>query len=149
MMNELSGRSFLRALFHVGQRILRNPAWRDALLDEAHKAWSIEEEQVPSELAGAERSLAQVDERISNLVDSVENGLCVPELETRLAERRSERDAWAEKVDRLRRAQDNRKPPPTGAWVDQKLRRLGDVFSNGGPAAALALRDLVGDERAR
>ena len=46
--------------------------------------------------------------------------------------------------ERLERADSNRKPLPTAAWIDDGLRHLGNVLSGGSPAAAHALRDLVG-----
>jgi hypothetical protein len=135
-----------KILDEIGRRILTNPAWRQAVLDELARAWQAQETQQPSDLAAAERALAEVNRCIGNLVNQVENGIDVPELVQRLAERRLEKQEWTEKLERLRRACENRRPAPTEAWVDEQLRHLGETLSADNPAAAHALGDLVGGQ---
>ena len=131
-------------LNEIGGRILTSPAWREMVFQETLKAWQAHEAQIPSELVAAEKSLAEVEQKIINLVDRIENGQGGPELDERLAQRRAEKRGLTERVERLRRADQNRPPLPTQAWVDEQLRNLGEVLSQGTPAAAHALRDLVG-----
>jgi site-specific DNA recombinase len=133
-------------LNEIGGQILANPAWRELVFQETLKAWDAHEAQIPSELVAAERSLAEVEQKIANLVDRVENGQGGPELDERLTQRRGERRTLAERVERLRRADQVRPPLPTQGWVDDQLRNLGDVLSQGTPAAAMALRNLVGGQ---
>lgn len=135
-----------KLLDEIGRRILTSPAWRQAVLDEFSRAWQAQETQQPSDVAAAERALAEVNRCIVNLVNQVENGTDVPELVQRLAERRLEKQEWTEKVERLRRACENRRPAPTEAWVDEQLTQLGEILSADNPAAAHALGELVGGQ---
>jgi AraC-like DNA-binding protein len=80
---------------------------------------------------------------VDNLVDKIEQGANLPELTERLAKRRAEKRHWTEEVERLQRANENRRPAPTEQWVDEQLLHLGNVLSDHNPAAARALRDLV------
>ncbi len=128
----------------IGQRILEDPAWKQRVLEETRKAWKALEEAVPSELASARRSLAEVEQKIARLVDRVENGQCVPEFDKRLTQRRAERRTLTERIEKLERADHGRPPEPTESWVEEQLRHLGEVLSLKAPAAAHALRDLVG-----
>lgn len=131
-------------LEEIGQRILANPAWRRRVLEETLKAWTAQESAVPSELAAAQRGLAEVEQKIANLVDRMEGGRGGPELDERLAQRRVEKRELIERVERLQRADQGRPPAPTEMWVDERLNDLGRVLAQGTPAAAHALRNLVG-----
>ncbi len=142
----LRKRAEIMILDEIGRRILMNPNWRQVLLDELCKAWKSDEAQLPSALAAAEKTLADVDRRITNLVAHIEDGQGGPEVGNQLAKRRAERREWEEKVKNLRKADQNRLPAPTDTWVDQQLQHLGDILAQNTPAAAIALRDLVGGE---
>jgi DNA-binding CsgD family transcriptional regulator len=133
-------------LGEIGRRILADPAWRQRVLEETLKAWNAQEATIPTELAAARRNLVDVEQKIANLVDRIENGRGGPELDERLAQRRAEKRELTERVKRLEAADQNRRPKPTEAWVEEQLRQLGDALSNGSPAAAHALRDLVGGQ---
>jgi transposase len=67
-------------------------------------------------------------------------------LDQRLAHRRSEKRELTEKVERLQKVDQIRPPVPTETWVDEQLRNLGEVLSQGTPAATHALRNLVGGQ---
>jgi DNA invertase Pin-like site-specific DNA recombinase len=133
-------------LDEIGRRILANPTWRDVVIEEMRRAWKVQESQLPSELAAAEKALADVDRRIKRLLDKIEDGFDDPELGTRLAERRAEKRKRTQELERIKRKDENRLPAPTEAWVDEQLRNLGDRLSGATPAAAHALRELVGGE---
>jgi DNA invertase Pin-like site-specific DNA recombinase len=131
-------------LERIGKQILANQGWRQAVLEETLKAWNRREAHIPTELSAAKKALAEVEQRISNLLDRIETGQGGPELEERLAQRRAEKLRLTEDVQRLVRADAERKPQPTVAWVDEGLARLGETLSGGNPAAAHALQALVG-----
>ena len=131
-------------LNEIGRRILANPAWRQAVRDETLRAWNRQEAHIPTELAAARKALADVEQKIARLMDRIEDGHGGPELDERLAQRRVEKRKLTEDVERLQRADSNRTPQPTAAWIDDGLRHLGEVLSGGNPAASHALRDLVG-----
>ena len=106
--------------------------------------WRRQEEQVPRELSTAERTLAEVQRKIGRLVDRVENGVDDPDVKKRLKERRSERRCCLKEIDRLRRRNENRGPEPSMGWVRDRLKQLSETLHGDTPAAALALRELVG-----
>ena len=68
----------------------------------------------------------------------------IPTFIKRLADRRSERQPLLKDVERLRRAHETSMPEPTEEWAAEQLQCLSATLSGGGPAAAHALRDLVG-----
>ena len=65
-------------LAKVGRRILSDPVWFRAVFAQTLKAWRRHEQQVPTELASAERALADVERKITRLVDRIENGYDEP-----------------------------------------------------------------------
>jgi hypothetical protein len=69
-----------------------------------------------------------------------------PDLMTRLAERRAERKQLEDRLEALRRHADQMPQEPTEAWVTEQLLNLRQLLSSGVPAAAFALRDLVGGQ---
>ena len=130
-------------LDEIGKRILAVSTWRQAVLEAALKCWRTQETHRPTELAAAEKALADVERRITNLLDRIENGDDMPELAARLSERRAEKQELTTRLERLRRTDDGRRPEPTEVWVGEQLSHLGDTASGTGAAAAYALRDLV------
>ena len=133
-------------LSEIGKRILACSAWHKAVFDAVLEHWHAQESHLPKERAAAEKALADVERRISNLLDRVENGDETPELASRLVKRRKERQELARRVERLRQADESRRPEPTEAWVAEQLSHLGEVLTETNPAAAHALRDLVGGQ---
>lgn len=131
-------------LDEIGRRILTSPAWLKTVGEEMLKAWRRQEEQVPQELATDERSLSEVQRKIDRLVDRVENGVDDRDVKKRLQERRAEKRRLVKEIDRLRRVNENRGPEPSMDWVRDQLNELSDAVNGDTPAAALALRELVG-----
>jgi len=133
-------------LAEIGRRIRGDEAWQRLVFEETLKAWNANLAHLPSELTAAENALAEIQQKITRLMDLVENGRGGPEVDERLTQRRSEKRKLTEKVERLRRA--NQGPPaaPTAAWVDEQLQKLGKSLTQATPAAAHALRNLVGGQ---
>jgi len=130
----------------IGKQILASPSWRQRVLEEALKAWNSQEASVPSEMAAARRSLADLEQKIIRLVNHIEDGRGGPELDERLAQRRAEKREVSDRVKKLERAGQDRRQQPTESWIDEQLCSLGEVLAQSTPAAAHALRDLVGGE---
>jgi transposase len=107
--------------------------------------WKKQQEGRPEEMQSLQKLLADVERKIAHLVDRIEAGTDFPDVRARLAERRNERQALEKRLDRLNRTED-RLPEPTPSWVAGQLTRLAEVLSAGGPAAAHALRELVGGQ---
>lgn len=131
-------------LHEIGGRILANPNWRQAVLEALQHAWDEQEATVPVELAQAEQQLAETERKIQRLVDRAENEDDDPELTARLRQRRAEKADLRKLVDRLRNATAKRTAPPIPEWVDEQLTKLHKTLSQSTPAAAYALRDLLG-----
>jgi site-specific DNA recombinase len=134
-------------LAEVSKRILENPAWLEAVLESTRAAWAEQQRTLPNELRDTENRLAEVNRRISRLVDSVETAdHADPDLQTRLSERRADRRELEDQLVRLRAGANKLPVEPTAAWVHEKLNNLQAVLTGGTPAAAFALRDLVGGQ---
>jgi site-specific DNA recombinase len=131
-------------LSEIGRRVLENPLWQQRVFEVALRAWQADENVVPQELAATQRRLAEVDQKINNLLDRMEAGRGGPELDERLAKRRAEKRELADRVQRLQRADDYRLPEPTLTSMAEQLHDLGVLFTHPSPAAAHALRNLVG-----
>ncbi|MEQ8788669.1 MAG: recombinase family protein [Pirellulaceae bacterium] len=128
----------------IGRRILVDPSWRSQVLEETVKAWKAQEATIPTELSAARRNLADVEKKIVNLVDRIEGGRGGPELDERLAQRRVEKRTLTDRIQRLEHADLDRRPQPTESWVNDQLGNLGGMLVERTPAAAYALRSLVG-----
>ncbi|NLS95139.1 MAG: recombinase family protein [Planctomycetaceae bacterium] len=128
----------------IGQRILTNSLWRQRVFEETLKFWREAEAVLPDELAAAQRRLCEVDQKVGNILDRIEAGHGGAELDERLSQRRAEKRHLLEEIDRLQRADHGRGDEPTESWVSTQLAALGDVFTENTPAAAHALRALVG-----
>jgi hypothetical protein len=141
LSRELAERLILEA---VGRRILGDDSWRQAVQQQALRAWEEFESTIPAELTAAEKLLAEVEQRIARLIDKVENGVDDPDIKARLAERRKERQQLERNIGGLRNAASNRPPQPTPQWIDEQLKNLHQVLASNTPAAAVALGNLIG-----
>lgn len=128
----------------VGRRILGDPAWLAEVAGLVRAACRELDRTVPEGLKVAAAELADVEARIARLLDRIEEGAADPDVSARLAERRATRDRLNGRLAELERLRDRRGPEPDEAWVRSRLEGLGSVLGAGTPAAALALRDLVG-----
>ncbi len=131
-------------LDQLGLQIFAHVTWSQQVLKETLAAWRAVEAAVPSELAAARQNLTDVEQKITNLLDRVEDGRGGPELDERLAQRRAEKRELAGRIERLARVDQDHRPQPTAEWVAERLSNLSEVFTQATPAAAHALRDLVG-----
>jgi len=131
-------------LEQIGTRILENEDWFTVVFDRLRRSWREGERKQPTELVAAENSLADIDRKIECLVDRIENGDKDPAIKERQSQRRSERRDQIKVVDRLRKANEHTLPEPTEEWLRAELRQFGEDLHTDTPAAAVALRDLVG-----
>lgn len=83
-------------LEEIGRRILSDEPWRRAVHEQALKAWNDFESTVPAELSAAQKQLAAVEQRIARMVDKIEDGLDDPDVDTRLYDRRKEKEQIAQ-----------------------------------------------------
>ncbi|HRX81866.1 MAG TPA: recombinase family protein, partial [Pirellulaceae bacterium] len=131
-------------LEQIGKRILESEDWFTAVFESLQRSWREGVRRRPTELAAAENSLANIDHKIKRLVDRVENGVDDASINQRLSQRRSERRDQLKIIDRLRKASEQNLPEPTQDWLRAELQQFGKDLRTDIPAAASALRSLVG-----
>jgi hypothetical protein len=138
---ELAERLILRA---VSERILADVAWKDCVRQELHNAWKVQQEKGPSEIQAAEKAVDEARCKVGRLLDSIENGVAGADIKERLAERRKDLEELEQTLRELQSQQVQPTDEPSEEWMLQQIHMLHTVLSAGGPAAALALRELVG-----
>jgi DNA invertase Pin-like site-specific DNA recombinase len=131
-------------LERIGSRILSAQAWLQEVLRQLQQAWERQESLIPTELAATEKAIADVDLKITRLVDRIEKGDNDPDICRRLEERREERRQLIRRRDQLQQSQISQQQAPTEDWLRGQLQQLDRVLHEPTPAAAYALRDLVG-----
>ncbi|HVL14985.1 MAG TPA: recombinase family protein [Gemmata sp.] len=129
----------------VGDRLLRNPAWHQSVLDAARAAWEQGRASRPDEAKELDQALATVGQKIARLVDAIEAGEVGPDVRERLAARQRERGELARRRAAVGRDQEGEPTPPTAGWVAEQCGRLHEVLSGATPAAGVALRNLIGE----
>jgi hypothetical protein len=127
----------------ISQRLLASEPWRQAVLNEARAAWQ-QNQNRPNERKEVESALAVNRQQTQRLLDAIEGGNDGPEVAGRLAQRRKERQELERQLAHIQQDEASPKQPPTEAWVFQKLSALQEVLAGKCPAAALALRGLIG-----
>ena len=130
-------------LAEIGRRILENPRWTQAVVEEATASFEREQHRAPAELATAEKSLADVTRKISRLVDVIEDGQADADVTARLAQRRQEKRHLESRIEHMRRKRETALPRPDQAWVEERLASLACVLADDAPAASLTLQHLL------
>jgi predicted site-specific integrase-resolvase/transposase len=128
----------------VGQRILQSSDWTQAVIDAAVAAWHERDARIPGELASVRQQISDLERRRDRLIDEVETGKRIADLVTRLERREDEIRILREQEAGLLQNQNESDEPPTEDWLCEQLGQLGTVINEKTPAAAYALRDLVG-----
>ena len=132
-------------LAEIGRRILEDSAWRKEVHEAALREWQTSQSQVPSELQAARDQLRELDRKIANLLDQVEEGNAPADVRDRLRVRRDERGQLARQIETWQRQVAQKPQALSAEQVDEGLRNLHRVLSSGTPAAAIALGNLIGD----
>ena len=127
----------------IGQAILLNPRWIELELSCATRSYERLQRELPTQRRAVENALADVNRRIAKLVANCEAQV-VPELDERMRELRTEREQLQTDLNLLLADGEQHKGPPTREWIEAKLGELRSVLVGRGPAAAHALRALVG-----
>ncbi len=128
----------------IGERILSNPHWCEAVYAAMDRAWHERITSCPNEVRELEAQIKECERRIERLVTLMESSDDPdPDLLKRLAERRTERNHLARQERRLQSETASTPTPPTREWADQQLTQLGEVLRSSTPAAGMPLRDLL------
>jgi hypothetical protein len=130
-------------LNEIGRLIHEDPMWTEAVLRECELAW---QQQITNKetIFELEKQCAVTNSKIARLLDRVEDDDPDPDVAQRIKERRVEKVRLEAKITELRHVTANPPPAPTKDWVVEQLNRLDEVVRCAGPAAAIALRKLVG-----
>jgi len=128
----------------IGRRIREDVVWRAFVYQATCSAWESQARTIPDELSSAERHQKDILARKSRLLDRIESGTASADVDQRLAERNKELETLDFTIRQLRKRAAEYGPPPTKEFVDEQLERLGGSITHGDPAAADALRRLVG-----
>jgi site-specific DNA recombinase len=132
-------------LAEIGRRILEDSAWRKEVHQAAVREWERSQSQVPSELQASQDQLRELDRRIANLLDQVEEGHAPSDVRDRLQARRDERAQLVRQIDKWQRQVAQKPQALTTEQVDDGLKNLHRVLLSGTPAASIALGNLIGD----
>ncbi|MCA9087595.1 MAG: recombinase family protein [Planctomycetaceae bacterium] len=128
----------------VGKRVLTNEMWFEAVWVACQQEWEGYCNSVPAEIQEVERELAEVDRKLQRLVDRLEDGDDSPEIAQRCAQRRAQRVDLTQRLRQLQQDAQQHPEEPTEDWLRTQLTQLGETLRDGTPAAAHALRSLVG-----
>ncbi|HWL11325.1 MAG TPA: recombinase family protein [Planctomicrobium sp.] len=130
----------------IGEKILQSEEWFQAVWRSCHQAWQVYCNTVPIEIQNLERQLADVERKIQRLMDSIENGDNSPDIAQRRAERQAEKSELSLQLKRLQAESKSHPEAPTPEWLRARLAHLGETLRSGTPAAATALKTLVGGQ---
>ena len=126
----------------VSQAVLEDPHWVQEIVDQVTADWRRRADTEPNRRKGLEAAIGQAEQRISRLVDQLENGGADSDISTRLHNRRNERDELKRELAVLGR--EAVREPPTVARINEKLAKLRDVLATDTSAGNRALRALLG-----
>ncbi len=128
----------------IGRRMLGSTEWTQAVIDAAGNAWRERHARIPGELAAVRQQIVDAERKRERLLDQIESGVEIPDLTARLERRSSEIRELREKETSLLRSGKQSDTPPSEEWLREQLSQLGAVLKEKTPAAAYAIRDLVG-----
>ena len=132
-------------LDEIGRRIAGDAEWSRLVFDRLLASHRELQARVPAALAAKQQELDGINRRIDRLLDAVEDGQAVADLERRLQERYAERTDMERELQRLKAEQGTALGEPTEEWLRQQLDKLGTVLRESTPAANTALRTLLVD----
>lgn len=131
-------------LAEIGSRIRSDEAWFQQVLQESIRAYRNQIAGVPDTIAAKKRELAEIDQRISRLLDMVESGNHdATGLGDRLTQRQQERTAVERELRTLERNARPSTEEPTAQWVREKLDSLWEAFRKPCSSANEALQSLI------
>jgi site-specific DNA recombinase len=132
-------------LAEVGRRILADDAWQLDVFAKTQGAWNRRQQTLPNELRDCEQQLNEVKRKITKLLDQIEGETRPdPDITARLEERRAERRVLEARLGAAQAAARQQPTEPTREWILAQLNSLHETLRSGTPAAAEALRALLG-----
>lgn len=130
----------------IGEVLLQDPAWLELICQQTLTAWYTTRDTLLPRRQELERRLQSVRQRIKNLCDLAEEGEALEELRDRLKQRHTERESIEAELHDLERTSAWLQQEPSREWLVDQLTQLHELLGRGTPAAAIALRRLVGGQ---
>ncbi len=131
-------------LEEIGQRVLEDEAWSQAVVDATVAAWNDSRRTRPDETPGLRQQIQQIERKIAKLLDQLEeDDDPAPEIRVRLSQRRREKE-MAER--RLKEMESEPKPPaepPTPECVRGALSKLAESLKGAPKLAREAIGELL------
>jgi DNA invertase Pin-like site-specific DNA recombinase len=131
----------------ISKAILGDAVWLDAVVRECQRAWKEERTTLPDRKKQLDLKAADLDAKITCLVDAMERTRNDDGVAERLEARRVEQEAVRRELRALGAEPTVPSTLPTLDWVNSELQDLFDLLKASGSASAVALRGLVGEIR--
>lgn len=131
----------------VEARVLNNPRFIDAVLDQTFKLWREDIARQPDALRCTESERASIRQKVDRITRQIEEDDDPPQnLVQRLKERNQELEALDRRIAQLLKSTSESCPEPTREWIETNLRgRLLDNLLNGSPRDIEAFQDLFSE----
>jgi TolA-binding protein len=128
----------------VATELNSNEPWKQTALAEAQADWERGQRNEPDEQQHDEKAVTGLNQKIRHLVDEIEDGTGDEDIRERLSQRRRELNEVERRI--KERAQQKSSPleRPDRVWLEKQIQDLHSVVSGDLPAAAIALRNLIG-----
>lgn len=127
----------------VANCLQNDQAWFDALFASVNEAWKELNSRVPTEIRVLQKQLESKNVAIKNLIDRIENGSKITDLDTRLRQRLKERSEIQKQLNALNQSRRSKQEPPTEDWLRQRLNKLDEILKGDCPGSSLALSRLI------
>lgn len=128
----------------IGQRLLQDESWIQAVIDTTTAAWHENRQSRPDEAPRLRQEIQQIERKIEKLLDQLEaDDNPAPEIRDRLKTRRHEKQQIERRLRELELAPQAPAEPPTAEWVREALAHLADSLNGEPDLAREALRGLL------
>jgi DNA invertase Pin-like site-specific DNA recombinase len=131
-------------LAEIGKVIRDDAEWREAVVMATQSAWRNIQTKLLPRRRELEQLVSDAELTIARLVDLVENGNAPVDICVRLEQRRAEQVSVDAELRELDRVTVWSRQEPSRDWIIAQLERLHEALNRSTPAAAKALRQLVG-----
>lgn len=128
----------------VGERVLANPTWMEAVYESLKQSWQKNLVARPDNDRNIQKLIDDCDRVIQRLVNSIETSdEPDPAISQRLRERRAERNELVIRQRQMTKPPATLQIEPTREWCVQQMTKLGEVLRTSTPAAVEAFRCLL------
>ena len=128
----------------IGQRLLADKVWIQAVVDATVAAWHENQQARPDETIGLRQEIQEVERKIAKLLDQLEqDDSPAPEIRDRLTSRRLEKEKAERRLREVGAAPKAPDEPPTADWVREQLTKLAETVRGEPNLAREAILELL------